>query len=129
MQTRLQQGQKDRGQVLWSLSPDASRRITMPSLLQADICGHADTQRRRRVSNVDSTQFITLFQRKVINRAFIVALRNVIDRSLRDDFLVSQIGPRPDEQGSQIVVDLLEQCHEDIQEEYAKLHTDMRQFR
>ena len=99
------------------------------SRMQTDICGHADTLRRRLTGNVDSTQFLTLLHRVIVNRSFNMALRKIIDRSLHDDFLVCPIGRRPVEQDRRTLADLLDQCYEIVQEEYAKLHTDMRQFR
>ena len=99
------------------------------SRIQTDICGHADTLRRLLLSNIDSTQILTLFHRVITNRSFNMALRKVIGPSLHDDFFNCPIGRRPVEQGRQMIADLLEQCCDIIQEEHAKLKTDKRQFR
>ena len=99
------------------------------SRIQADICGHASTLRRLLLCNVDSTQLLTLLHRFIMNRSFNMALQEVIDQSLQDDYLVCPIGRRPVEHGRQILADSLEECYDIIQNEDAKLKTDMQRIR
>ena len=52
------------------------------SRIQTDICGHASTLKRLLSCNVDSTQFLTLLHRFIMNRSFKMALREVINRPI-----------------------------------------------
>ena len=74
-------------------------------------------------------QFFTVLNQAIENRSLNMAQRKVIDQSLHNDCFVCPIHHHLNEQGRLAVGDLLEQCSEVIPEEYAKLPTDMQQFR
>ena len=98
--------------------------------IQNDICGWANRLRRDLPGNVDTTQFLTLLHQYIENRSFNMAVRTVIHQSLGSlYFLIRPIGQRSDDRGRQAVADLLEQCLNVLQEDYASLQTTLRQFR
>ena len=98
--------------------------------IQNDICGWANRLRRDLPGNVDTTQFLTLLHQYIENRSFNMAVRTVINQSLGSlYFSVRPLGQRSDDRGRQAVADVLEQCLNVLQEDYASLQTTLRQFR
>ena len=98
--------------------------------IQNDICGWANRLRRDLPGNVDTTQFLTLLHQYIENRSFNMAVRTVINQSLGSlYFSVRPLGQRSDDRGRQAVADLLEQCLNVLQEDHARLQTNLRQFR
>jgi uncharacterized protein YchJ len=106
----------------------ASEHDTCRSI-QQDICAYAYTLRRGLPSDVDVTEFFALLHRAITNRAFNMALRKTIDKSLGDDLLVGPDGRCVTHCGRQALADILEQCIDTVLTDYQSLRNDVRQYR
>ena len=98
-------------------------------LIRRDICAYAFTLRRGLPSNVDVTEFFTLLHRAITNRALNMVLREAVDKSLRDEFLVGPDSRCMAHSGRLALADIFEYCLDSIKTEYEALRNRMKQLR
>ena len=98
-------------------------------LVQRRICAYTFTLRRSLPTNVDVTEFCTLLHRVITNRAFNIALRAAVDKSIHDDFLVNPDSRSTAHFGRLALADILEHCLDSVKTDYQAMRNRMKQLR